>query len=109
MSIEVLKYKEINKGAMLCSLSVFVEKMGIEINDIIIFQKNGRRWANMPSRQYEKDGETKYFPYLRFRERDHQNAFSDQVVRAMEDYCMKQASIQQEPPIPQQPEEEVPF
>ena len=82
--ITVIKYTPINKGVLVGFVDIFVEKWGLEVYGIQLFQKNGKRWINFPSRTYEKEGEKKYLPYLRFKESIHFEEFSKQVMVAIE-------------------------
>lgn len=71
--------------------SIFVPKWGIEIHGITLHQKDGKRWINFPSRQYEKDGEKKYMPYFRFPNKDHYSLFCDAVKKAIERHAEKES------------------
>lgn len=89
--IECTSYKDMNKGIMKGYATIYVPKWGLEIFNIQMCDKDGARWINFPSRQAEKDGETKYFPYIRFRKKEHLEMFSKKVWEAVDRY-LKQAS-----------------
>jgi len=82
--IECTKYTPINKGTCLGSLSVYVDKWGLDIYGITLHQKNGKRWINFPSRMYEKDGEKKYVPYFRFKDAQVYEKFCEEVKKAVD-------------------------
>jgi len=100
--MKVLKYKEFNKGSLLGFLNLNIPKWGITINEIGVFQSNGRRWVSLPSRMYEVEGEKKYFPYICFDEKTHKDAFSDAVIKALDEFSSAQ-------PIKESVEMELPF
>jgi DNA-binding cell septation regulator SpoVG len=89
--MEITKYQKTEgKGALLAYLSVKFSIPGgpdFFVNDMKLFQKDGRRWVGFPDKKYEKDGETKYAPYCGFVERN--DAFSASVVKALDSYCAK--------------------
>jgi len=103
MSITVSEYKrflpEINKGALLGSCTVLVNDW-LEVRDVKIFQKDGRRFIGMPSRQYEKDGKKAYYAYVRIPNRDTSDAFTTQVITALDAYLAAQSPTPNDP-IPQ--------
>lgn len=88
MSIECLKFQSVNKGVLVGFADFYLPKSGIEIYGCQLFQKDGRRWINMPSREYTNDqGEKKYMPYIRFRESSHKDLFNDLALKAIEKKC----------------------
>jgi hypothetical protein len=85
--IEIIKYKAVDKGALQGFVSIYVDKFGLEINDISIFKKDGKRWVNFPSRTYDdKEGQKKYWAYLKFRESAHHEAFTKQLLDVVDKY-----------------------
>jgi len=82
--IECLKYKVLNKGSLEGFANIFVPSWGIEINGIAIFRKNGKRWVNFPSKEYESDGVKKYYPYIRFKDDKHKDLFDFEVIEAIQ-------------------------
>ena len=124
MSVECLEFKSYVKGCMLGFFNIYVPKMGIEIFGCSLWQKNGKRWVNLPSREYkDSEGQTKYMPMLRLREKGHYEAFMKEIKKSVDTWC-KQNSVdldqaqqapspfpQQNQPPPQQQyqEEDLPF
>lgn len=87
--IECLKYKPVNKGTLLGYADLFVPKMGIEIFGCSLHQKDGRRWINLPSREYtDNKGEKKFFSIIRFPNKAHMEEFSKQAKEAIERKAM---------------------
>lgn len=109
--IEVLKFRSHTKGALLGFADIFIDKTGMEIYGCTMYQKDGRRWVNLPQKEYEENGEKKYAPVVRFRNKAHQTAFQDQALDAIDEWCAQNAaSVQEEePPEAFQEEEGIPF
>ena len=105
MTIECIKYVSVNKGSLLGYADFYVQKTGLEIIGCQLHQKEGRRWINMPSKEYTNDqGEKKYAPCVRYRERAHMDAFSELCKKAIEKKCAENNQSQQT-----HQEEELPF
>ncbi len=86
--IEITNYKAINKGTLVGSFSVRIVGWGMYINDMNLFQKEGKRWVTMPSRMYEKDGTKKYFPYCGFEKSELTERFNTSVLKAIDEYMI---------------------
>lgn len=85
MSIEVLKFTPYRKGFLLGFADVYVPKMGLEIHGMSLAEKNGKRWVNMPSKEFKDDkGETKYAPIMKFRDKDLNTRFCATALEAIE-------------------------
>jgi hypothetical protein len=67
--------------------NIEILKWGVEIRNIKLFMKNGRRWIGMPSYEFTVDGETKYASYLVFLEPSHKSIFQDKVIEAIDRFC----------------------
>ena len=108
MTIECLKYKAVNKGSLLGFADFFVPKMGLEVYGCQLFQKDGRRWIQLPQKEYtDNAGEKKYLSIVRFRERNINDAFSKACVDAIEKWCA--ANQKQDKPSQVDDEEPIPF
>ena len=86
LSIECLSFRECSKGFLLGFANIRVNAWNMEISDIQLMEKEGFKFIKMPSRTYEKDGEKKYWPYIRFTDREKGDQFSSQVVEAIKFY-----------------------
>lgn len=103
--IECLKYKPINKGTLLGYADLFAPKMGLEIFGVALHQKDGRRWVNMPSREYVDDkGEKKFISVIRFPNKVHMEEFTRQAKEAIEKVMHQESAV----PLPFT-NEDVPF
>lgn len=88
MTIEIVKYTEVNKGATLGILTIYMPRVHMEIRGVSAMRKDsGQRWFNFPSRKYEdEDGETKYMAYIRLPEADDYKRFQEQMGQAFDQY-----------------------
>jgi len=106
--IECLKFIPKSAGALQGFADIFIAKWQVEIFGVKLFMKNGHRWVSFPSRETEEDGVKKYWPYLRFRTKEHQDLFSSKVLFAIDDFCEKQAqATKEEKPFVEDPD--IPF
>lgn len=86
MEIEVIKYRPIDKGFLKGFISIYIPKWDFEIHSLQLFEKSGRRWLSFPSRSYEDQGETKYFPFMRFKSKEITEKFNQKVLEALSKY-----------------------
>ena len=91
--ITCINFKSFTKGCLLGFADIYVPKWGVEIYSISLFQKNGHRWVSFPSKEYKDEkGETKYSQFMRFKEKDHSDAFGDVVMKAIDKFCLEDQS-----------------
>lgn len=84
--MKIIQYKPVGKAPTLGFISVVVpEWNNLTIYNITHFSKDGREWISFPCKTYEKDGQTKYFSYLRL-EKDDMVKFQAQVFEALKVY-----------------------
>ena len=89
MTIECIKYTPVNRGTCVGLASVYVSSWGLDIHGLSVHQKDGKRWLNLPSKEYEKDGEKKYFNCIYFRESDKHKLFCEHAMRAIKEFIKK--------------------
>ena len=87
--LECISYTQLNKGHCLGIATIGVDKWGVDISGITLYQKDGSRWVNLPSKPYEKDGVTKYANYIRFKNVEHYKQFCDDAKKAIDVYIEK--------------------
>ena len=101
--IECIRYKGFESGALLGFADIRVHKWGVDIQGVKLYQKDGKRWIQLPSNEYEKDGEKKYSPFMKFIDAPHWEQFTTKVKEAIEAFCATAAESGEET------FEEVPF
>ena len=104
--IEILKFEMVNKGAMIARFNVKMHKWGgLIIKECSLFESNGKKWINLPSRQYEVDGKKKYASYLQYEDRGLDDKFKESIMHAAEEHKQKMVPMS----FAVSPNEEVPF
>jgi len=89
MEIECVSYKHIGKGVIMGYAHIFIPSWEMDIYNIQLCQKNGKRWINFPSREVtDESGNIKYFPYFRIRNPQHFGIFSEKVKKAIDEHCL---------------------
>lgn len=97
-AIECIKFNEYwlqrahRKGHLVGFATLRVPKMGIEIEGVTLWEKDDRRWVNLPSNDYvDKDtGEKKYKKIIRFINPEHGKLFAEEAKIAIDDFVSQQ-------------------
>ena len=88
--MELLSKREINKGFVKCSVDVSLQtkiegkEVPLIIRRISVFEKNGSRWASLPSEKYEKDGKKQFYDYVLFKDPAQKRAFQDELFKILD-------------------------
>lgn len=109
--IECTKFKPFQKGYLQGFADIHLPKWGIEICGCSLYEKDGKRWVNVPGKEYTNaQGEKKYSPFLRFKQKEHWELFCQRSKEAIDAYC-KEQRVEEEilHGTPNQDDEEVPF
>jgi hypothetical protein len=78
--MKILNYKVIDKGTVKAEFALFLPEVGMTIRNCMHFAKGSNEWVSFPSKKFtEKDGSTKYFPYIMMASKDKKDAF-DKVI-----------------------------
>lgn len=79
--IEIVDFKPMSNGACKAKFTVRLPKLGMDIRECAAFDTGEKKWIALPSRQYEKDGQKKYFNLVTFtsqmKERFDKTVFSE--------------------------------
>lgn len=88
--IEILKFEMIEKGSLIARFHAKMHKWGgLIIKDCSLFESNGKKWINLPSRQYEVEGKKKYASYLAYEDRSLDDKFKESILHAAEEHKNK--------------------
>lgn len=91
MSVECMEFRSYSSGSLVGFATLYVPKWGVVVKDISVFNKEGNRWISFPSREFvSKEGEKAYNPYIKFRSKDHHEAFNLLAIKAIDDYALRQ-------------------
>lgn len=93
MNIVCRSFKAYPKNTLRGFASIMLVDVGLTILDVSLHEKNGSRWAALPSKPMidrngvalkdEATGKIKYIPMLELADREHRDAFSKAVVAAV--------------------------
>jgi len=70
------------KGYLRGFFDVYIEPWGLTMS-CSYFDKDGKRWVTLPTREYEKDGEKKYHSLVRF-DKERHFKFQDKVLELID-------------------------
>ena len=85
LKMEILKFSKMDKGTLKGYFNLCVTRWNnFIINDMRLFEKGNQRWVNLPSRQYEENGEKKYFPINSFKDQKDYEEFKAEVLKALD-------------------------
>ena len=93
--MEITYYTPNTEGNVAAYLGVRIPMWGMTINDCReIKTKKGGRFIALPSRRYEENGETKYYPIISFDTKIAER-FQTSVKKAIEEHLKKQNQQQE--------------
>lgn len=91
MAIECIGFKAVNdknRSTLVGIAHLLLTKPGLEIYGCTLHMKDGRRWVNLPFKEYvDGDGKTKYVPVNRFRDSKLGYAFCEKAKIAIDEWC----------------------
>jgi len=98
--IECLKYKKHEKdGCLLGFADVYDDVQDWEVRGIKLFMKDGKRWIQMPSSEFQTpEGEKAYNPIVKKREKANVEQYGREVIKAIEVYCATNRDDKQDVP-----------
>jgi len=88
--VECKKFTPYKKGNLQGFADLYVDKWGVTIYGCSLFKKEGKRWINFPSKEYEEEGEKKFIPMMNFESKHHQFAFSEKAKQAIDQFILKE-------------------
>ena len=92
-SVTVTAFRPFEKNTLRGFVSVRINELRLNVHDLCLHEKNGRKWVALPSKPMldkdrnpiqDDDGKPKFSPILQFDDRDTANAFSTQVIEAVD-------------------------
>ena len=85
MAIEVVKFRAYSKNTLQGFLTVRLSNVGLEIRDIALHMKNGKRWLQLPSKPYQKDDGAQAWSYiLAFYDKHRHKQFQEMTLKALD-------------------------
>lgn len=96
--IECKKFTSFSKGTLQGFADIFWHEAGIEMKGLALHMKDGKRWLNMPAKEYIDNGEKKYQPIIFFPDKDKYQRFQQESKKAIDDFCMNNKPTSDEVP-----------
>ena len=63
--------------------------VGLEIRDVTLHEKGGKRWLGLPSKAYEKDGKTLWSAIIDFYDKLRGDQFQTAALDALDRFLAK--------------------
>ena len=88
--IECIKFINCERGYLQGFADFYIDKWEIEIRNCPLYLKDGKRWLNFPTKESKNEkGEKIYSPLIKFRKKDHMEAFAKEAKKSIDLYCEK--------------------
>ena len=84
--IECLNYSPVNKGCCLGMCELSISKWGVNISGVTLYEKDGRRWVNLPYKYSVEDGVKKYDKFIKFKSKELEKKFCELAKDAIDRY-----------------------
>lgn len=87
MSVEITQFKRFEKNTLKGFLTVRLPGIGLEIRDICLHEKNGKKWLQLPSKPHQKqDGSQSWSFILTFFDQQKGDQFQAAALKALDQY-----------------------
>lgn len=86
MTVAVIEFRPHQKNTLRGFLTIRLTKVGLEIHDLALHQKNGKRWLQLPAKPYQKhDGSQGWSYILAFYDKRRFQQFQEVTLRALDE------------------------
>lgn len=92
---EIQNPRKINKGAFFGTFSV-KEPDGRITRDLKLFQKGANSWVSFPAREYEVNGEKRYFEYISYDTTEKVKSVKADILAAVELYLVTNPDFEEQ-------------
>jgi hypothetical protein len=93
LTITCQSFHPLRRNTLYGFAEILIRDMHLSVKDVAVHEKNGKRWAQLPSKPLigkdgvalkdETSGKTRYASLMQFTNREIADAFSNAVVRAV--------------------------
>lgn len=108
MNIIVRSWRPYQSGALRGFVDLEILELDLIIKECKVFQGQKGSWINLPEREYEKDGERNWTPYLQFSSKERKEEFRKSSLEAMRTFLKNEQQKKNEPPADRD-QHEIPF
>ena len=93
LTVTATDFRKFEKNTLCGFATIKIAEMRMTIADVAIHERDGKRWAKLPSKPMikgtevltDESGKVKYAPLFSFDDANVRYAFTDGVIRAVED------------------------
>jgi hypothetical protein len=89
MAVTVESFKPFRKNTLQGFATIRMTSIGMEIRDVCLHQKDGKKWIQLPSKPYEKDGKTLWSYILDFYDKARAEQFQKAALDALDRFLAK--------------------
>jgi hypothetical protein len=87
MAIEIIDFRPIEKNTLKGFLTARLTSVYLEIRDLALHEKEGRKWIQLPAKPYKKDDGGQGWSYIvRFYEKNKYHQFQELALKALDVY-----------------------
>jgi hypothetical protein len=80
VNIQCVELRSINHHTLKAIAKINVKEWGISISDVKLFLgKDDKYWSQLPTKQYESEGQKKYFRLINFDDKEKEKIFLGEV------------------------------
>jgi hypothetical protein len=93
MTLTCESFKPLRRNTLYGFAEILIGELRLTVKDVAIHEKNGRSWAQLPSKPLiskdgvalkdETTGKVRYVPIMQFTGREVADAFSEAVIKAV--------------------------
>ena len=85
MAIEITDFRSCEKNTLQGFATARLTNVGLEIRDIALHQKNGKRWFQLPAKPYQKpDGSQGWSYIVSFYEKKNYHQLQEVALKALD-------------------------
>ena len=84
-TMRISEWKELSKNTLKAAFTLTLPS-GLAIHDVMLHEREGRRWIALPGVPYESNGEKKWKRILEFSSKDVHARFQRAALKAVEEH-----------------------
>jgi len=90
--MRINNFKKMDKGSLVAKFDIEFEEWGFTIRECMIMNGKNGQWLSLPSRQYEADGQKKYYDLVVFTKEKKQQ-LTDHVLARLKHELNSEATF----------------
>lgn len=107
--MEIRNFRPVDHETIKANFNVYIKQWDLYLNKMVLLYTSNGKFVSSPSEKYEKDGETKYFPYFAFG-KDSNKKFQEKIMELLKPYMESiVSSMDDEPKQQDYAQDDLPF